>query len=392
MKSSFVWKCGALALVLCIPLGAAQADFTTLYSFKGASDGSYPEGKLLLDKQGNLYGTTFAGGSHDHGIVFEIAPDGTETVLHVFSGKNDGANPAAGLLAGKRGTLYGTTVYGGSDCDCGTVFQLAREGSETILHVFAGGPDGARPTGRLIRDNAGNFYGTTIFGGEGCEDCGTVFRLQPTGAETVLHAFSGRDGLNPSGDLIKDEAGNLYGVAQFGGKGSCACGTVFMVDPAGKATVLHTFKGSDGAYPHDGLIRDDAGNLYGVTSYGGGGTCGFCGAVFRLAPDGAETVLYAFKGGIDGELPTARLTRDASGDLYGATYAGGGGHCYWGRIKGCGTIFKIAPDNTETILHAFRRDDGARPVGGLIQDANGNLYGTTSRGGAADSGTVFRLN
>ena len=220
----------------------------------------------------------------------------SETVLYSFAGSpSDGANPLAGLIADRAGNLYGTTGFGGSS-DFGVVFKLAPNGTETVLHFFAGGPsDGRTPffSGGLIVDPAGNLYGTT-FGG-GASDFGVVFMLAPNGTETMLHSFAGSptDGASPQAGLIIDGAGNLYGTTANGGASDF--GVVFKLAPNGTETVLHSFAGgpSDGAGPVAGLIADSAGNLYGTTS--GGGASGF-GVVFKLAPDGTYTVLHTFAG------------------------------------------------------------------------------------------------
>jgi uncharacterized repeat protein (TIGR03803 family) len=287
------------------------------------------------------------------------------------------------------------------------VFKLSPNGTETVLHTFTGGSDGANPNGALIADTAGNLYGNTTYGGDGgsCSHfggCGVVFKLSPDGTETVLHTFTGgSDGANPIAGLIADRAGNLYGTTFFGGgRGSCyrGCGVVFKLSPDGAETVLHTFTGgSDGSSPEAPLIADSAGNLYGTTDYGGGicsGPFAGCGVVFKLSPDGVETVLHTFTGGRDGADPSAGLIADRAGNLYGTTFFGGGrGSCYGGT--GCGVVFKLSPDGAETMLHTFTGgSDGASPsVGlGLIADTAGNLYGTTTSGGVGANGVVFKLS
>jgi uncharacterized repeat protein (TIGR03803 family) len=390
---------GGTALAMLASLDTAHAGrFRVLYSFAGGSDGAYPEAGLIKDLAGNLYGTTTGGGiSYGYGTVFELAPDGIETVLYAFTGGSDGNDPYAGLIRDSAGNLYGTTAFGGAR-HYGTVFELAPDGTETVLHSFTGS-DGADPFAGLIKDKAGNLYGTTEEGGStSCEGygCGTVFELAPDGTETVLHAFTGgNDGDDPIGGLIKDSAGNLYGTTVNGGGTGCGygCGTVFKLAPDGTETVLYAFTGgSDGAGPAAGLIKDSAGNLYGTTEGGGGTSCnsGYgCGTVFEFAPDGTETVLHAFTGGNDGATPFAGLIKDSAGNLYGTTFLGG--------TYGGGVVFKVAADGTETVLHAFTVKNGTNPFAGLIKDSAGNLYGTTSGGGNTSCnapygcGTVFRL-
>ena len=405
--------CGRFILagvVLLAWLGTAHAGFTVLHAFTDGSDGANPAADLIDDSSGNLYGTTAEGGGSGCnrlgcGTVFKLAPDGTESVLYAFTGGSDGSVPAGVLTKDKGNNLYGTTGQGGgSDCGgrgCGTVFKLAPDGTETILHIFTGGSDGDAPEGGLIKDKTGNFYGTTLEGGgtyAGCnEGCGIVFEITMDGTETVLHAFTGgSDGAFPVSELMRDKAGNLYGTTQEGGGTDCngiGCGTVFELAPDGTESVLYAFtSGSDGAWPEGGLIGDGAGNLYGTTAEGGGTNCSGlgCGTVFKLAPDGTEVVLHAFTGGSDGAGPVARLTRDKAGNLYGTTLDGGSTGC---GGSGCGTVFRIAPDGTESVLYAFRRKSGAYPFAGVIKGDSGVLYGTAFEGGPNCKlcGTVFKF-
>jgi uncharacterized repeat protein (TIGR03803 family) len=337
----------------------------------------------------------------------EAHADATFTVLYSFKfGVTDGQSPYAGLVRDAAGNLYGTTLYGGSSSNCsggcGTVFKLDTTGKETLLHSFEGPPaDGANPFASLVRDAAGNLYGTTLRGG--ASDFGTVFKLDTTGTETVLHSFVGSptDGQYPRGGLVRDSAGNLYGTTSNGGSSSnCSggCGTVFKLDTTGTEIVLHSFVGlpTDGANPFAGLLRDAAGNLYGTTAYGGSKHAHFCafgcGTVFKLDTTGKETVLHSFMGAAtdDGALPEADLVQDAAGNLYGTTFTGGDSPCYEGY--GCGTVFELDATGKEIVLHSFAWKDGASPDAVLIRDAAGNLYGTTSTGGAFGWGTVFKLS
>jgi len=395
--TKFILGCG-LALALVVPLHRARAE-TMLYSFKGGSkDGANPEsggGGLIKDSEGNLYGTAYAGGASGFGIVFKLARSGTETVLYSFAGNaNDGSFPYAGLIRDGAGNFYGTTSQGGA-YDGGTVFKLAPDGTETVLHSFNGGNDGRLPVAGLIQDKKGNFYGTTYGGGP--SDAGTVFKLAPDGVERVLYSFCSRpdcsDGFAPFAGLIKDTSGNLYGTTAYSAANDSRCGTVFKLAPDGTETVLHPFTGRDGCIPIGGLIKDSSGNLYGTTDTGGAFGLG---TVFRLAPGGTETVLHSFRGGNDGSNPTAGLIEDRAGNLYGTTAYGAGTGCSSGT--GCGTVFKLAPGGTETVLHSFEgpSDDGNTRVAGLINDKKGHLYGTTLSGGEGNGcsggcGTVFRL-
>jgi uncharacterized repeat protein (TIGR03803 family) len=310
----------------------------------------------------------------------------TFTVLHSFSGgTNDGAYPYAGLVMDSSGNLYGTTYVGGggSECfgvGCGTVFKLDISGALTVLHSFSGS-DGKYPYAGLVRDSSGNLYGTTLYGGS--IGYGTVFKLETSGPLTVLHSCDYSDGANPYAGLVRDSSGNLYGTTVGGGPSGDG-GTVFKLDTSGTLTVLHNFSGSDGAYPYAGLVIDSSGNLYGTTSQGG--SYGY-GTVFKLDSSGALTVLHNFSGS-DGGYPQAGLVRDSSGNLYGTTtYAGGS--------FGYGTVFKLDTSGVLTVLHSFPSgtNDGAYPYGGLVMDSSGNLYGTTAIGGSNGyGGTVFKLD
>ncbi|HEY3778806.1 MAG TPA: choice-of-anchor tandem repeat GloVer-containing protein [Rhizomicrobium sp.] len=399
------------ALAIVIPPGAAQADSErVLHSFNYEKDGDIPSG-LISDRDGNLYGTNYAGGRRGYsglGTVFGLAPDGTYTVLYRFTAKlKNGNSPTEGLTRDKARNLYGTTSYGGGGYDvcefgCGIVFKLAPDGSETVLHRFQGS-DGADPDSSLTLDADGNLYGTTFHGGSrNCgQGCGVVFKLTPKGRLTVLHAFTGDDGANPSDALIADRNGYLYGITKNGGVSqNClgvACGTLFELAPDGTLTVLHSFQSYDGATPAGPLVRDADGNLFGVTVGGGDNNCDpdldGCGVLFQLAPDGTLAVLHEFSDGSDGGFPEGGLIADNAGNFYGTSYNGGLHDCVQGSDAGCGLVFKFAPDGTETVLHSFDNDDGGfhPSVGALIMDKRGNLYGTTWGGGANGAGTVFEV-
>jgi uncharacterized repeat protein (TIGR03803 family) len=392
-----------LLLGACLQASAyAQASpvFKVLFSFNSVN-GAFPFAGVIGDSAGNLYGTTkFAQGTGT-GNVFKLAPNGTETVLFNFTGGTDGGHPEGGLLRDSAGNLYGTTQDGGDlNCfitrgsgGCGVVFKLDPLGHETVLHSFSGA-DGGKPDASLIRDAAGNLYGTTEDGGNlqctlgSGQGCGVVFKLSPTGQETVLHSFSGpADGAFPSSALVIDPAGNLYGTTGSGGAHSG--GTVFKLDPAGVETVLHSFGGGkDGTFPFAGVIRDSAGNLYGTTT--AGGSNGF-GSIFRLDPHGNETVLHSFAG-TGGEMPTGGLLRDAAGNLFGTTAFGGDLSCMSGAGQGCGTAFRLDTTRKLTVLHVFRDlTDGANPTSAFILDAAGHLDGTVTNGTSQGFGAVFSM-
>jgi uncharacterized repeat protein (TIGR03803 family) len=400
-----------LAFVLIFGLGvvttqSAEAQtFTVLYNFARQPDGRYPFASLIRDVAGNLYGTTWEGGSLYEGAVFKLSKSGKETVLHSFSAyPSDGAAVSAGLVRDAAGNLYGTTVSGGSDhgkFDNGTVFKLSKSGKETLLHIFLGSPDGKAPYGTLVRDADGNLYGTTAEGGVtggacGAYGCGTVFKVDKNGIETVLYRFTGGDGEHPIAGLVTDAKGNLYGTSEWGGSGTACeygCGTVFELSKTGEETVLYSFTGQpDGANPLAGLIMDSKGNLYGATFYGGNSACPYgCGTVFELSNKGQESVLYSFcaaSGCSDGAYPSGSVIMGAKGNLYGTTYEGGNSAC----DGGCGTVFELSDTGKETVLHSFRgAADGKYPFDGLIWDRKGSLYGTARGGGASDYGTVWKL-
>jgi uncharacterized repeat protein (TIGR03803 family) len=264
------------------------------------------------------------------------------------------------------------------------------------LHDFTGIPDGAFPTGNLISDSDGNFYGTTIYGGGGCGEygSGTVFKIGPDGSEMVLYAFAGcdasSDGCWPNGGLVSDSSGNLYGTTYI--CGTANSGTVFKVKPNGQESVLYSFSGgSDGSYPEGSLIIDASGNLYGTTSEGGN-ACQIkkkifgCGVVFKISTDGSETVLYAFKNDLDGMAPYAGLIQDSLGDFFGTTSEGGSAKGCDSRH--CGTIFELSPDGAKTTIYNFSKvgNSGELPQSNLISDSLGNLYGMTVNGGKGDCG------
>ncbi len=496
-----------------------------IHTFSGGTDGGTPSGGFVFDRSGNLYGAAGAGGTGNNGVVFEFTPAAsgtwTETVLYNFAGGDDGSDPG-GLIFDAAGNLYGGTVYGGNVAGCvptggcGTIFELkpgtGGTWTKNVLYSFGNFTDPTVGASGVVMDNLGNLFGTTYEGGSDHEcyaGCGTVFELSPDGngqwGETVLHNFSASNGYNPGGGvvlgsggrlygttslgglfeglngtvflttphsdgqwttrtvylfpttdgdisqstLIADSAGNLYGTTQFGGvKGG---GTAFELSPiAGghwKEQILHTFDqdefpfgelvidaagnlygttqsgsvfeltpGAGGVWTEKviysiggaahGLIFDAAGNLYGTTTQGGSFTRG---EVFKLTQqvDGTWTltILYSFTGPPqDGTFPTAGLIFDAAGNLYGTTSEGGAGtHC---SFHGCGTVFQLSPNPgggwTESVLYSFTnfKGDGAHPAAPVVLDTSGNLYGTTSDGGIIGNcgdnlgscGTVFKLS
>src|SRR5437763_7920235 len=372
MASVFTHWAWMITLAVC---SAHAQSYNVLYSFNGTPDAANAYASLIHDAAGNLYGTSYGGGAHGQGAVFQVNTSGIETLLYSFTGGSDGGHPLAPLLRDQSGNFYGTASTGGSGAcsgGCGVVFKIDATGSETVLYSFQGNADGFTPESGLIRDSAGNFYGTTAGGGS--FGVGTVFKLDSAGKETVLLNFTGSNGSGPSG-LLRDTAGNLYGTTLSGGGGACTggCGLVYKLDASGNQTILYNFNGgSDGAVPTATLVRDSAGNLYSTTLEGG--TTGY-GTVFRLDPSGVLTTLYSFRGLIDGGNPNAGVIRDQTGNLYGTTWLGGKGTCN----SGCGVVFKIDPSGHETVLHSFMGStrDGMLPDAGLVSGPGGTLYGTT---------------
>ena len=363
---------------------ASNAKEVVLHNFASPPRGAYPDWGLIRDSAGNLYGTTNGsysdvggGGTNDAGVVFEVDIFGNETVLYSFSGGDDGNTPN-GVIRDSAGNLYGTTTDGGAS-NAGVVFKVDSTDHETVLYSFTGGVDGGNPAGGVVRDSAGNLYGVTESGGNGG---GVVFKVDPTGHETVLYGFTGgADGGAPN-PVILDSAGNLYGTTTLGGASNA--GVVFKVDTSDHETVLYSFTGgNDGGYSDAGVIRDSAGNLYGTTS--GGGASG-AGVVFKVNPSGHETVLWSFTGGADGGTPEAGVIRDPAGNLYSTTAFGG--------TSDRGVVFKLDTSGNETVLHTFMRGvDGNQPdLAGVIRDEAGNLYGTTAFNGAGGQGTVYKLD
>jgi uncharacterized repeat protein (TIGR03803 family) len=373
-----------------VPVQAQTFTDKIIYSFSGGADGNEPLfSGVVQDEAGNFYGTTYSGGAFKYGTVFKVDAAGNETVLHSFGEKHDGRSPIAGLVIDPVGHLFGTTSAGGirsGKCEqgCGIVFEIEPNGDEKILHGFAAGSDGAGPFGGLIRDQAGNLYGTTELGG--AFGCGTIFKVDASGAYTILYSFAGQpDAQNPEAGLIRDDAGNFYGTTADGGVYNY--GSVYKLDASGHETVLHSFAGgleSDGQTPVAALFRAPNGDLYGTTYLGG--TIGI-GTVFKLDPDGNETILHTFGNAKnDGAYAESPLVSDSQGNLYSTTIQGG----TFG-LPG-GIVFEISAQGEYSIVYDFgAQSDGSSPDGPLLPGPNGSFFGTTSSGGAAGPGTVYEL-
>jgi uncharacterized repeat protein (TIGR03803 family) len=388
----------SFALASPAPVSARSRTFSVLYNFcakRNCADGDAASGRPVLDGSGNLIGPINAGGVRRNGAVYQVTPGGSETLLYSFGGRGDGLTPVGDLIRLKSGEVIGTTFQGGKQ-NCGTVFSVKPDGSETVLYSFKhDGTDGCQPVTGVI-ESGGVLYGSTSQGGGSANcfnGCGTVFRLSAKSGETVLHSFSGgADGAVPL-DLAIGSAGNLYGATANGGNqgGTCnqyGCGTVFKLAPDGSKTTLYTFCSQanciDGYGPGGGLILDSSGNLFGAASGGGANNRG---VVFTLAPNGTETVLYNFCSQAncnDGAGPHGRLLVTSKGNIYGTTAGGGPGS--WG------TVFELNPSNgAERILHGFDGSDGTNELTGVLKDKHGNLFGVATEGGSHNGGTVFEL-
>lgn len=398
----------ALALV---SAGNAKDRTKTLYTFSGGTDGYNPQTGVVSDSQGNLYGTTYDGGTYGWGTIFELkhsAKGWTQEVIYNFEGSDDGFYPAGNLLIDKAGNLYGMTLYGATtECeqgsyDCGgTVFELAQSSGlwkHSVLYSFcslSACEDGAAPSG-LTFDEAGNLYGTTSGGGTGCptDGCGTVYELTRSNGggwtEIVLYYFDQNNGggFFPGSGVTLDEQGNIYGTTGAGGANNY--GVVFKLTHAKhrwKESVLYSFAGNGDGSANGGLVRDNLGNIYGTTIWGAG--CQYaCGTVFELTRSHGRWVEKVFFfDGANGEYPNPGLIRDSQGSLYGTTLFGG--------TNNAGVVFKLQHDKKwrVTVLHSFSgRNDGANPEAGLLFGPQGTLYGTTSS--VYDSqygGTVFQI-
>lgn len=394
------WTLTIAAVLLTMNLGSPRAlgqssTYTVLYNFSGGADGGSPHGGLVADSAGNVYGTATEGGisascqGFGCGVVYELDTSANETVIHSFTGKSDGAYPYATLVRDTAGNFYGTTAYGGSAAaacasnqlpGCGVVFRVDPAGQQfLVLHSF-GMSDGNNPSS-LIRDGAGNLYGTTSSGG--AFEQGVVFKLSASGKYSILHSFTGgSDGANPLASLIEDTVGNLYGTTFGGGNQGCGCGVVFKLDTAGNETVLHSFAGSaqgDGANPVAPLFQDSSGNLFGTTEYGG--TSSGNGTVFEVDSSGVETVVFSFSGGTGGAYPDTGVIRGPFAETFGTTPYGG--------AHGDGVIFKLRPLYSEVVFYSFNGTEGANPTAPLLP--GGAFYGTALTGGVYGAGVVFKL-
>ena len=393
----------AALVMACIGLGSgpkAHGGTNVIYSFAGDEDGEYADTDLAIDKAGNLYGTTVLGGDFGSGTVFQLSPSPNgwvHTVLYSFTGSADGGEPYKGVTLDAEGNLYGTAVTGGSgSCEggCGVAYKLEhRTWTESVVHAFTGGDDGSGPGARLTIDGQGNLYGMAPTGG--ANGLGTIYQIQPNGNSwtfKVIHTFTGgSDGSSGSAGQMLLRGGLLYGAATAGGIYSK--GTVFSLKPTHTGEwifkTIYSFRGQpDAGFPYGGLLFDGAGRLYGTTYYDGAYNLG---AVYELFPqqvgEWKERVLYNFQGGGDGQNSISNLVLDASGNLYGTTSEGG---------LGSGVIFQLTPTAnarwSESVPHQFQGPpDGAFAYNGMVADASGNFYGATVHGGADGEGAIYQF-
>lgn len=384
----------ALALVNLIfiaPNQSAAQTLRVLYDFTGQPNTDFPMG-LTQGSSGEFYGAGSGGLLYLGGEIFKIDRAGNESVLYSFCNSGyctDGNGPNPGLVLDEQGNVYGTTSTGGTDND-GVVFKIDSSGNETVLYSFQGVAvgDGAYPyEAGLVRDTDGNLYGTTSGGGVKCTNggfiqkygCGTIFKVSASGQETIVHRFHNTDGEGPQAGLVRDQAGSFYGTAEEGG--TCDGGVVFKLGKNGTMSILHSFcREGEGDEPQSALVLDAAGNLYGTLNEGLGDNLG---AVYKVTPDGEETILHQFGRctPADGCDPGyASLVLDSAGDIYGVTGFGG--------TYNYGTVFKIDTKGNETLLHSFTEGSDGGDPSWLARTSNGTLYGTTYFGGIRQNDCV----
>jgi uncharacterized repeat protein (TIGR03803 family) len=389
-QTRILMLCATTAIIL-----RAQT-FTILHSFDG-TDGYNPAAALVQGMDGNLYGVTVNDGANGGGTVFKVTPSGALTVLHNFCSQSsctDGENSFAGLVLAAGGDFYGTTANGGTNSS-GTVFKITPNGTLTTLYSFCSesGCTGS-PLATLVQAANGDLYGTSPI--SGANNHGTIFKLTPSGTPTTLYSFCSltqcTDGSYPYAGLIQSSNGDLYGTTLSGGAADGG-GTFFKITPGGALTTLYSFCSQNwcagGAYPYAALVQATNGDFYGTTYQGGTNNYG---TVYKITPDGVLTTLYSFcslPGCLDGYYPYSGLVQATDGNLYGTTLNGGA----YG--PNTGTIFKITPGGTLTTLHNFCSQpgcaDGNNPQS-LVQATNGDLYGTATSGGTNNDGTVFSMS
>jgi uncharacterized repeat protein (TIGR03803 family) len=403
-----VWKMFCLVLMFCAAtaIAAPAQSFTSLVSFD-TNNGAYPQdGALAQGLDGDFFGTTSGGGLFNGGcfrspdgncgVVFKITAGGTLTVLHKFTDGTDGSGPMPGLVLDPNGDFYGSNSNGGNGnvcfgIGCGVVFRLSPGGRGFISLVEFDHSDTANSNSVLVQTTNGNLYGTGVNGGakqhSGCsggDGCGSVFEVTPEGTLTNVHSFDFTDGWDPdNAPMVQAPDFALYGETAGGGTGCSGlsgCGTLFKMTLEGALTTLHKFNGTDGIGPSGGLVEAADGNFYGTTQEGGVNNDG---TVFKITPAGTLTTLHNFAG-TDGEAPKGGLVLATDGNFYGTTSVGG--------AHGDGTIFQITPAGALNTLHNFNGTDGSDANSVMMQATNGIIYGTTYTGGKNNVGTVFSLS
>jgi len=360
--------CAVILFCVVSAIVSPAQTFTNLLSFTGPN-GASPE-SIVQGPDGNLWGATANGGLPNCGIVFKMSAAGVLTRVVSFNCTN--INEGQGLILGTDGNLYGNTFWGAGNE--GTVFRVKPGGAFTVLASFDGS-DGQEPVGSLTEGPDGNFYGATYSGGS--NGWGTIFKVTPSGTLNALYNFDFTNGSQPYAGPVAGRDGNLYGTNYSGDFGGC--GGVFKLTLKGAITVLHSFNcTSDGSAPVVSLAQGTDGNFYG-TAINGGSSNG--GTVFKITPSGAFTVLHSFAGP-EGQNPASALIQATDGNFYGTTASGG--------ANGAGTVFKMTATGVLTDLHDFDGTDGAQPIG-LVQDTNGTIYGIAAGGGTSGEGTIFSL-
>jgi uncharacterized repeat protein (TIGR03803 family) len=391
-KSNIVHAAILLILLAGMTLSAKAQTFSVLHQFNQPGDGAFSEGSVLRDAAGNIFGTTT-----NPGIMFKINRQGQESVFAFFNGGELGIFPTGALTQDAAGNIYG--IAEGGTGGAGTLYKVSPTGQGTVLFAFQGGltnTDPKLPAGGVLLGANGDIFGAAQFGNsQACEiGCGSIFRLDSAHQLHSLHNFTGRaDGSNPIGPLVRDADGNLFGVAQSGGRRLCpeffltpgtGCGVVFKIDSQNRFTILHRFRGqAGGAVPQGGLLLDGAGNLFGTTLKGGIDENGI---IFKIAKDGAYSVLHRFTQA-EGQNPNGGLVADPAGNLFGTAQLGGD--------QQLGTAFELSPDGRLQVIHNFQGlEDGASPFAGLFRDQAGHLYGTTVHNFLIQSvqgGNVFEI-
>ena len=371
----------SLLLVICGAITATSQTFQKIFTFNGTNGESPLAMSLTQGTDGGLYGTTVGGGLYGSGTIFRISQAGLRTLFNFNA--SPGTGPATSLIQANDGEYYGTSSGDGPN-NWGTVFKITARGNLTTLYSFCASgtcTDGMEPHASLLQASDGNFYGSTMEGGDlTCQagfGCGLLFKITPQGDFTIVHVFEGIDGRTLATPLIQADDGNIYGATLQGG--TYDFGTIFKLTLSGQLTTLHSFNYSDG-YAPTSLIQALDGDLYGVTANGGAYAGG---AFFKLSLGRGLALLHSFNSD-EGQSPAPGLIQATDGNFYGTTQVGG--------QNLAGTVFQLTASGAITTLHNFAVVDGTNPSGGLMQDTNGLFYGGTVFGGAKNDGTLFSLD